>query len=170
MLLWVLLMLRRTSYTYLRMVLHGYLKLCVYFFYKEHTVTVATRVFYYPPGGYFTPPPSFKRFFFQADHPTISTTSDGVKCNNHPIITLQLLLTLTASMLHYKHNQRSWMPNISPQQVAYLHSLVKYKSYSVHHKYHSPAHIKFKSYAQAKAYCIKHSLALHNITTVNHCA
>ena len=48
------------------MVLHGYLKLCVYFFYKEHTVTVATRVFYYPPGGYFTPPP-LKKIFFHAD-------------------------------------------------------------------------------------------------------
>ena len=44
------------------MVLHGYLKLCVYFFYKEHTVVVATRVFYYPPGDCFTPPPLKKIF------------------------------------------------------------------------------------------------------------
>jgi len=65
------------------------------------------------------------------------------------------------------------MPIISPQQVAYLHSLVKYKSYSVHHKYHSPAHVKFKTYAEAKAYCIKHSLDHTSswvLTTVNHCA
>ena len=129
------------------------------------------------------PPLNKKDFSFYAYHPTLQTndhsalqnrpSSDGVKCNDSPIITLQRLLTTTYSMLHYKHNQRSWMPIISPQQVAYLHSLVKYKSYSVHHKYHSPAHIKFKTYAEAKAYCIKHNLDHTSswvLTTVNHCA
>ena len=65
------------------------------------------------------------------------------------------------------------MPIISKHQVAVLQSLVKYKSYSVHHKYHSPAHISFKSYDDAKAYCIKHQLNWKSswvLTTVNHCA
>jgi len=63
------------------------------------------------------------------------------------------------------------MPIISNDQAALLHSLVKYKTYSVHHKYHSPAHIAFKTYAQAKAYCIKHNLNYKSswvLTTVNH--
>ena len=65
------------------------------------------------------------------------------------------------------------MPVISKHQAALLHSLVKYKSYSVHHKYHSPAHIPFKTYRQAKAYCIKHGLNYKSswvLTTVHHCA
>ena len=65
------------------------------------------------------------------------------------------------------------MPILSKQQYLNLKSLVKYKSYSVHHKYHSPAHISFKTYSQAKAYCIKHQLNWKSswvLTTVNHCA
>ena len=65
------------------------------------------------------------------------------------------------------------MPILSPQAYLNLKAQVKRKSYSVHHKYHSPAHIKFKSYASAKAYCIKHQLNWESswvLTTVNHCA
>ena len=65
------------------------------------------------------------------------------------------------------------MPVISKQQVAVLQSLVKYKTYSVHHKYHSPAHIPFKTYREARAYCIKHNLDYRSswvLTTVNHMA
>ena len=65
------------------------------------------------------------------------------------------------------------MPNVTPQFVQFLKSQVKRKSYTVHHKYHSPAHIAFKSYADAKAYCIKHRLDYKSswvLTTVNHCA
>jgi hypothetical protein len=65
------------------------------------------------------------------------------------------------------------MPRLSPQAYQNLKSLVKYKSYTVHHKYHSPAHIPFKSYADAKAYCIQHQLDYKSswvLTTVNHCA
>ena len=65
------------------------------------------------------------------------------------------------------------MPVISKHQVAVLKSLVKRKSYTVHHKYHSPAHIKFRTYAQARAYCIKHNLNYKSswvLTTVHHCA
>jgi hypothetical protein len=126
------------------------------------------------------PTPSEKDFSFKPTTPPFKPTTILLcRIGHHlmvssvkkpPIITLQRLLTLTASMLHYKHNQRSWMPIISSQQVAYLDSLVKYKS---HHKYHSPAHIKFKTYAEAKAYCLKHSLDHTSswvLTTVNHCA
>jgi len=65
------------------------------------------------------------------------------------------------------------MPVLSPQAYLNLKSLVKRKSYTVHHKYHSPAHISFKSYADARAYCIKHRLDYKSswvLTTVNHCA
>jgi hypothetical protein len=65
------------------------------------------------------------------------------------------------------------MPIVTPQFVQFLKSQVKYKSYRVHHKYHSPAHIPFKTYAQARAYCIKHQLDHKSswvLTTVNHCA
>ena len=62
------------------------------------------------------PPLNKKDFSFYAYHPTLQTTSDGVKCNDSPIITLQRLLTTTYSMLHYKHNQRSWMSNNKPYQ------------------------------------------------------
>ena len=65
------------------------------------------------------------------------------------------------------------MPILSRQQYLNLKSLVKRKSYTVHHKYHSPAHIPFKSYADARAYCIRHRLDYRSswvLTTVNHCA
>ena len=65
------------------------------------------------------------------------------------------------------------MPVLSPQAYLNLKSLVKRKSYTVHHKYHSPAHISFKSYADAKAYCIQHDLDYKSswvLTTVHHCA
>ena len=65
------------------------------------------------------------------------------------------------------------MPILSRQAYLNLKSQVVRKSYSVHHKYHSPAHISFKSYADAKAYCIKHQLDYKSswvLTTVNHCA
>ena len=65
------------------------------------------------------------------------------------------------------------MPQMSKQAYQNLKALVKRKSYTVHHKYHSPAHIPFKSYADAKAYCIKHQLDYKSswvLTTVNHCA
>ena len=69
-------MLYRTSYMYLRIVLHGYLKLCVYFLYEEHTAIVATRVFYYPPPGYFTPPP-LKKIFLSCRPTTILALQNG---------------------------------------------------------------------------------------------
>ena len=65
------------------------------------------------------------------------------------------------------------MPILSRQQYLHLKSLVKRKSYTVHHKYHSPAHIPFRSYADARAYCIRHRLDYKSswvLTTVNHCA
>ena len=65
------------------------------------------------------------------------------------------------------------MPILSKQQYLNLKRLVKYKSYSVHHKYHSPAHIAFKTHAEAKAYCVKHGLNYKSswvLTTVNHMA
>ena len=64
------------------------------------------------------------------------------------------------------------MPIVSKQFVEFLNAQVKYKSYSVHHKYHRPAYIKFKTYAQAKTYCIKHNLDHSSswiLTTINHC-
>ena len=64
------------------------------------------------------------------------------------------------------------MPIISKLQLEFLQAQVKYKSYSVRHKYHSPAHVKFKTYAEAKAYCIKHSLDHASswvLVTTNHC-
>ena len=65
------------------------------------------------------------------------------------------------------------MPILSRQARLNLQACVVRKSYTVHHKYHSPAHIKFKSYNQALAYCIKHSLdhtSTWVLTTVHHCA
>ena len=65
------------------------------------------------------------------------------------------------------------MPIPSPQQYLDLKSPVKRKSYTVHHKRHGPAHRKFKSYASARAYCIRHQLNWKSswvLTTVNHCA
>jgi hypothetical protein len=65
------------------------------------------------------------------------------------------------------------MPILSPQAYLNLKSLVVRQSYTVHHKYHSPAHIKFKSYDEAKAYCIRHQLDHTSswvLTTINHCA
>ena len=65
------------------------------------------------------------------------------------------------------------MPILSPQAYQNLKASVKRKSYTVHHKRHSPAHIPFESYADAKAYCIKHRLNYKSswvLTRVNHCA
>ena len=65
------------------------------------------------------------------------------------------------------------MPILSHQAYLNLKASVVRQSYTVHHKYHSPAHIPFKTYAQAKAYCIKHRLNYKSswvLTTVNHCA
>ena len=103
-----------------------------------------------------------------------SFMTDRVKCNASQIITLKPTLTAIRSVLLLKHNKGvEHMPILSKQQYLNLKSLVKYKSYSVHHKYHSPAHITFKTYSQAKAYCIKHQLNWKSswvLTTVNHCA
>jgi hypothetical protein len=63
------------------------------------------------------------------------------------------------------------MPILSPQAYLNLKSLVKYKSYRVYRKYHKP--VTFKTYGQARAYCIKHNLDYRSgwvLTTVNHCA
>jgi len=63
------------------------------------------------------------------------------------------------------------MPIVTPQFVQFLKSQVKYKSYRVYRKYHKP--VAFKTYAQAKAYCIKHRLDYKSswvLTTVHHCA
>jgi hypothetical protein len=65
------------------------------------------------------------------------------------------------------------MPIMSKQAYLNLQSCVVRRSYTVHHKYHSPAHIPFTTYAQARAYCIKHGLNYKSswvLTTVNHCA
>jgi hypothetical protein len=65
------------------------------------------------------------------------------------------------------------MPIMSHQAYLNLQSCVVRQSYTVHHKRHSPAHIKFKSYASALAYCKKHDLNYKStwvLTTVNHCA
>ena len=65
------------------------------------------------------------------------------------------------------------MPNVTPQFVQFLKSQVVRQSYTVHHKYHSPAHIKFRTYAPALAYCRKHKLNHSSswvLTTVHHCA
>ena len=63
------------------------------------------------------------------------------------------------------------MPILSPQAYLNLKSLVKYKSYRVYRKYHKT--VTFRSYADAKAYCIKHRLNYKSswvLTTVHHCA
>ena len=63
------------------------------------------------------------------------------------------------------------MPILSPQAYQNLQSLVKYKSYRVYRKRHKP--VTFKTYASARAYCIKHRLDYKSswvLTTVNHCA
>jgi hypothetical protein len=65
------------------------------------------------------------------------------------------------------------MPIMSKQAYLNLQSCVVRKSYTVHHKYHSPAHIAFTTYAQARSYCIKHGLDHKSswvLTRVNHCA
>jgi hypothetical protein len=65
------------------------------------------------------------------------------------------------------------MPIMSKQAYLNLQSCVVRRSYTVHHKYHSPAHIPFTTYAQARAYCIRHGLNYKSswvLTTVNHCA
>jgi len=63
------------------------------------------------------------------------------------------------------------MPILSHQAYLNLKSLVKRKSYRVYRKYHKP--VTFKTYSQARAYCIKHSLNYKSswvLTRVNHCA
>ena len=63
------------------------------------------------------------------------------------------------------------MPRLSPQAYQNLKSLVKYKSYRVYRQRHEP--VTFRSYDEAKGYCIKHSLDHKSswvLTTVNHCA
>jgi len=63
------------------------------------------------------------------------------------------------------------MPILSKQAYLNLKSLVKRRSYRVYRKYHKP--VTFKSYADARAYCIKHQLDHKSswvLTTVNHCA
>ena len=63
------------------------------------------------------------------------------------------------------------MPILSHQAYLNLKRQVKRKSYLVYRKYHKP--VTFKTYASAKAYCIKHSLNYKSswtLTTVNHCA
>ena len=65
------------------------------------------------------------------------------------------------------------MPILSKAQNDLLMSLVKRRSYSVHHKYHSPSRIAFTTYAEAKAYCVKHNLNYKSswvLTTVCHMA
>ncbi len=65
------------------------------------------------------------------------------------------------------------MPIMSHQAYLNLQSCVVRQSYTVHHKYHSPAHRKFRAYAPALAYCRKHGLNHKSswvLTTVNHCA
>jgi len=65
------------------------------------------------------------------------------------------------------------MPILSRQAYLDLQSCVVRQSYTVHHKRHSPAHIRFKTYASALAYCRKHGLNYKSswvLTTVNHCA
>jgi predicted RNase H-like nuclease len=63
------------------------------------------------------------------------------------------------------------MPILSPQAYQNLKSLVKYKSYRVYRKRHKP--VEFRSYADARAYCIQHQLDHTSswvLTTVHHCA
>ena len=63
------------------------------------------------------------------------------------------------------------MPILSKQAYQVLKAQVKYKSYRVYRKYHKP--VAFRSYDDAKAYCIKHNLDYKSswvLTTVNHMA
>ena len=63
------------------------------------------------------------------------------------------------------------MPILSKQAYQVLKAQVKSKSYRVYRKYHKP--VAFKTYSQAKAYCIQHQLNWKSswvLTTVNHCA
>ena len=63
------------------------------------------------------------------------------------------------------------MPILSPQAYLNLKASVKHKSYRVYRKRHKP--VTFRTYSQARAYCIKHSLNYKSswvLTTVNHCA
>ena len=63
------------------------------------------------------------------------------------------------------------MPILSPQAYLNLKAQVVRQSYRVYRKYHKP--VTFKTYAQARAYCIKHRLNYKSswiLTTVNHCA
>ena len=63
------------------------------------------------------------------------------------------------------------MPMLSPQAYQNLKASVKRQSYRVYRKRHEP--ITFRSYDEAKAYCIQHDLDYKSswvLTTVNHCA
>ena len=63
------------------------------------------------------------------------------------------------------------MPILSKQQYLNLKASVVRQSYRVYRKYHKP--VTFKTYGQARAYCIKHNLNYKSswvLTTVNHCA
>ena len=63
------------------------------------------------------------------------------------------------------------MPILSRQQYLNLKAQVVRQSYRVYRKYHKP--VTFKTYGQARAYCIKHNLNYKSswtLTTVNHCA
>ena len=108
-------------------------------------------------------------YFLQADRPD---EKFFVKCNPTWIITRKLTLTAIRSMLLLEHNQGvNTMPQMSKQAYQVLKAQVKYKSYRVYRKYHKP--VAFKTYAQAKAYCIQHQLNYKSswvLTTVNHCA
>jgi len=63
------------------------------------------------------------------------------------------------------------MPRLSPQAYLNLKASVVRQSYRVYRKRHEP--VAFRSYADARAYCIQHQLDWKSswvLTTVNHCA
>ena len=131
--------------------------------------------------GYFIIAPPILPPWVQICMPTVpkiflihSCCRPPVKCNPGPVFTLPTTLTVPLGVLYCEHNKGvEHMPTITPHQLSLLKSQVVRKSYSVHHKYHSPAHISFTSYDDAKAYCIKHQLNWKSswvLTTINHCA
>jgi hypothetical protein len=63
------------------------------------------------------------------------------------------------------------MPMLSPQAYLNLKASVKRRSYRVYRKRHKP--VTFRTYASARAYCIRHQLDYKSswvLTRVNHCA
>ena len=63
------------------------------------------------------------------------------------------------------------MPILSPQAYLNLKASVRRKSYRVYRKSHQP--VTFRTYSQARAYCIKHRLNYKSswvLTRVNHMA